>query len=119
MRHESNLRLLTREEHAAKHGLEPVKIRLSGSVAEWQAARDTFLATRPIPVGRDSIVTRMAEHLVAAILHDGLNTSSDIDVITTLYNSPERFPSRTVLDHMDDALYEAKQTLIAREMGED
>lgn len=68
---------------------------------------------------RDDIVRRMAEHLVAAILHDGLNTSSDIDVITTLYNSPERFPSRTVLDHMDDALYEAKQTLIAREMGED
>jgi hypothetical protein len=67
---------------------------------------------------RDDIVKRMAEHLVAAILHDGLNTSSDVDVITTLYNTPERFPSRVVLDHMDDAMHEAKQTLIAREMGD-
>lgn len=68
---------------------------------------------------REDIVRRMAEHLVAAILHDGLNTSADMEVITTLYNAPERFPSRVILDHMDDAMYLAKQTLIAREMGDD
>jgi hypothetical protein len=68
---------------------------------------------------RDEIVDIMASHLVAAILHDGLDTSSDIDVIQTLLNTPERFQSRVVLNHMDDALYFAKQTLIAKELGED
>jgi hypothetical protein len=68
---------------------------------------------------RDEIVDCMASHLVAAILHAGLDTSSDIDVIQTLLNTPERFQSRIVLNHLDDALAEAKQQLIAREMGED
>lgn len=67
---------------------------------------------------RDEIVDVMAQHLVAAILHDGLDTSNDIDVIQTLLNTPERFQSRVVLNHLDDALAEAKQMLIAREMGE-
>lgn len=67
---------------------------------------------------RDEIVDVMAAHLVAAILHDGLDTSSDIDVIECLLNTPERFQSRVVLNHLDDALAEAKQTLIAREMGD-
>lgn len=65
---------------------------------------------------RDEIVDCMAAHLVAAILHDGLDTSSDIDVIQTLLNLPERFNHRVVLNHMDSALYEAKQVLIQREM---
>jgi hypothetical protein len=68
---------------------------------------------------RDEIVDCMASHLVAAILHDGLDTSNDIDVIQCLLDTPERFQSRIVLDHMDDAMAEAKQTLIAREIGED
>ncbi len=67
---------------------------------------------------RDEIVDIMAQHLVAAILHDALDTSSDIDVIQTLLNTPERFQSRVVLNHMDDAMLEAKQILIAREMGD-
>lgn len=67
---------------------------------------------------RDEIVDVMAAHLVAAILHDSLDTSSDIDVIQTLLNTPERFQSRIVLNHMDDALYEAKQILIAKEIGD-
>lgn len=74
---------------------------------------------RPVSLmDRDDIVKRMAEHLVAAILHDALDTSSDIDVIQTLLNLPDRFNHRVVLDHMDSALYLAKQTLIAREMGD-
>lgn len=67
---------------------------------------------------RDDIVKRMAEYLIAAILHDALDTSSDIDVIQCLLDTPDRFQSRVVLNHLDDALYLAKQTLIAREMGD-
>lgn len=67
---------------------------------------------------RSEIVKSMAEHLVAAILHDGLDTSSDLDVIQTLLNTPERYQSRVVLNHMDDALLEAKQILIAAEISE-
>lgn len=69
-------------------------------------------------IPREEIVKTMAEHLVAAILHDSLDTSSDIDVIQTLLNTPERFQSRVVLNHMDDALAEAKQILIAREISD-
>lgn len=67
---------------------------------------------------RSDIVKAMAEHLVAAILHANLDTSSDIDVIQALLDTPERFQSRVVLDHMDDAKYEADQMLIARELAE-
>jgi hypothetical protein len=67
---------------------------------------------------RDEIVDCMASHLVAAILFDGLDTSSDIEVIDCLLNTPERFQSRVVLNHIEDALAEAKQILIAREIGE-
>jgi hypothetical protein len=67
---------------------------------------------------RDEIVDIMASHLVAAILHDALDTSRDQDVIECLLNTPDRFQSRVVLNHMDDALAEAKQVLISREMGD-
>jgi hypothetical protein len=74
---------------------------------------------RPLEaLDRDEIIKSMAEHLVAAILHDRLDTSSDIDVIDCLLHTPERFQSRVVLNHMDDALVEAKQTLIAMEMSQ-
>jgi hypothetical protein len=61
----------------------------------------------------------MASHLVAAVIADGLDTSNDIDVISCLLNTPDRFHHRVVLDHMDSAMVEAKQILIAKEMGED
>ena len=67
---------------------------------------------------RDEIVDIMAAHLVAAILHDSLDTSSDMDCIQCLLNTPERFQSRVVLNHLDDALIEAKQQLVRKEMGE-
>jgi hypothetical protein len=74
---------------------------------------------RPIEsMERWQIVKTMSEHLVADILHSGLDTSNDIDVISCLLNTPDRFHHRVVLDHMDDALAEAKQILIAKEMGE-
>ena len=67
---------------------------------------------------RDDIVKIMAEHLVAAILHDALDTSRDRDVIQCLLDTPDRFNHRVVLDHIDSAMYEAKQMLIAREIGD-
>ena len=74
---------------------------------------------RPLEaMDRAEIVQNMAEHLVAAILHDRLDTSSDIDVIECLLHTPERYQSRVVLNHMDDALADAKQTLIAMEISE-
>jgi hypothetical protein len=66
---------------------------------------------------RDALVEEMANHLVAAV-HGGLNTASDQDVISYLYNAPQRYHHRLILDHMDSALYLAKQTLIAAEMSE-
>jgi hypothetical protein len=74
---------------------------------------------RPLEsMDRDDIVKIMARHLVAAILHNSLDTSSDIDVIQCLLDTPERFQSRIVLNHMDDAKIEADQMLIAAEMSE-
>lgn len=68
-------------------------------------------------IPRDDIVKSMADYLVAAILYSRLDTSSDMDVIEALLNTPERYQSRVVLNHLDDALYLAKQTLVAKEMG--
>lgn len=66
---------------------------------------------------RDEIVDCMAGHLVAAILCGNLDTSSGCDVIQVLRETPERFNWRTIHDHMDDALAEAKQLLIAKEIA--
>ena len=78
----------------------------------------TVTAIRPaLPADRAEIVKTMSEHLVAAILHNKLDTSSDIDVIECLRNTPERYQSRVVLNHMDDALFSAKQVLIAMEIS--
>jgi hypothetical protein len=66
---------------------------------------------------RTDLVKEMAEHLVAAILHGRLDTSNDTDVIECLRCAPPRYHSRKVLDHMDDALVEAKQILVGFEMS--
>jgi hypothetical protein len=65
---------------------------------------------------RPVLVEQMANHLVAAIMHGGLNTSSDVDVIECLRRAPDKYHYRTVLDHMDDALVQAKQILVTVEM---
>lgn len=67
---------------------------------------------------RDEIVAEMAATLVAEILHNSLDTSREQDVIQVLLDAPARWQSRVVLNHMDDALDEANQTLMAREMGD-
>lgn len=68
-------------------------------------------------IDRAATVKQMAEHLVAGILHGSLDTSSEIDVIEYLLDAPDMYHSRTILDHLDDALLEAKQILIAVEMS--
>jgi hypothetical protein len=64
---------------------------------------------------REEVVKCMAEHLVSAVLH-GLNTSSDIDVIAYLLDTPERFNHRVVLDNMDSAMLQAKSLLMKMEI---
>jgi hypothetical protein len=76
----------------------------------------SFPSERLATAARDCLVREMAEHLVAAV-HGGLDTSCDQDVIAYLYNAPQRYHHRLILDHMDDALYLAKQDLIAAEMS--
>lgn len=98
----TNLRVMTQAEHEGHHRLE--------TVVPFRRPLESFR--------RDEIVDMMAMHLVAAILHDGLDTARDQDVIECLLNTPERFQWRVVHNHMDDAVAEAKQILIAKEMGD-
>lgn len=65
---------------------------------------------------RERLVAEMATHLVAGIL-GGLNSANDIDVIDYLWRCEQRYPSRVILNHVDGAMYEAKQQLIAMEMS--
>lgn len=67
---------------------------------------------------RDATVTCMAEHLVAAVLTDGLDLENDVDVIATLYHTPERFSASVVALMADFAVVEAKQIIIAKQMGD-
>ncbi len=69
------------------------------------------------PEDRENLVKEMANHLVAGILN-GLDSSNDIDVIDYLWKTPERYQSRVILNHLDSAMYEAKQTLLAMEMSQ-
>jgi hypothetical protein len=77
----------------------------------------SFPSERLATAARDCLVREMADHLVAAV-HGGLDTSNDQDVIAYLYNAPQRYHHRLILDHFDDAMAECKQTLIAAEMSE-
>lgn len=65
----------------------------------------------------EMLVQEMANQLYAGIL-GGLNTSRDQDVIAYLYEAPQRYHYRLILNHYDRALYSAKQMMIAAEMSE-
>lgn len=65
---------------------------------------------------REALIQEMANHLYAGVL-GGLNTANDQDIISYLWNAPQQYHHRLVLDHMDAALYQAKQMLIAAEMS--
>jgi hypothetical protein len=76
----------------------------------------SFPSERLATAARDCLVREMADTLVAGI-YGGLNTANDQDIISYLWNAPQRYHHRLVLDHMDAALYIAKQTMIAAEMS--
>lgn len=76
----------------------------------------SFPSERLAEAARDALVREMADTLVAGI-YGGLNTSDDKAVISYLWNAPQRYHHRLILDHLDSALYLAKQTLIAAEMS--
>lgn len=68
---------------------------------------------------RSEIVKQMARSLVAGVLGGGcLNLGEDTDVIQTIRCALPQYRSRVILDHLDDALEECKQTLIAAAMSE-
>lgn len=76
----------------------------------------SFPSERLANAAHDALVREMADTLVAGI-YGGLNTADDIAVISYLWNAPQRYHHRLVLDNLDRALYEAKQTMIAAEMS--
>lgn len=81
------------------------------SIATGRALPSEHLAN-----AEELLIEEMANQLYAGIL-GGLNTSKDQDVIAYLYDSPQRYHYRLILNHYDRALYAAKQMLIAYEMS--
>jgi hypothetical protein len=72
---------------------------------------------RPIEaMSREEIVKNMANHLYAGRT-GGLDLRSEIDVIDYLWRTPEQYHHRVILDHLDDALVECQQMIVAAEMS--
>lgn len=65
---------------------------------------------------REALVHEMAMHLIAGTT-DGLDLSSDFDVIRYLKNTTEAYPAKVITAHMDDAIYSARQAIIAAVFG--
>lgn len=65
---------------------------------------------------REATVRRMASYLLAGVTAGGLDLSSDFHVIRYLTNTPERYRAKVVTSHMDDAVYQVRQTLIMAQM---
>lgn len=61
---------------------------------------------------RQAIVSQMATHLLAGITA-GLDLSSDFDVIRYLKDTPEGYMAVTITALMDDAIADARHTLVA------
>lgn len=68
-------------------------------------------------IAREDIVQEMARHLLAGIT-EGLDLSSDFDVIRYLKSTPEAYRARVITSHMDAAIYEARQVLVAAIVGQ-
>jgi len=76
-----------------------------------------FRADQAIAAGdRPAIVKAMAEHLAAAVIADRLDLSNDIDVIDSLWRCGQQWQSRVILNHLDEALFECRQILVAAEL---
>ncbi len=65
---------------------------------------------------RTELVNEMANHLLAGMTF-GLDLTSDFDVIRYLKNTPEQYRARVITAHIDDAIYAARQAIIATIMG--
>lgn len=78
--------------------------------------RPRSLPSERLQSAHDMLVQEMANHIFAGVL-GGLNTANDQDVIAYLWNAPQRYHHRLVLDHMDSARYLAKEMLVAAEMS--
>lgn len=74
------------------------------------------LPDTPFDAEREALVSQMATHLLAGVTA-GLDLSSDFDVIKYLQDTPERYRALVITSHMDDAIYEARQTIIAAIIG--
>lgn len=62
---------------------------------------------------RERVVQEMAMHLIAGMTV-GLDLSSDFDVIRYLKNcTPQCYRVKVITAHMDAAIYEARQIVIA------
>lgn len=68
---------------------------------------------------RDEIIDCMAGHLMAAVLHGGLDVMNERDCIMCLMDAPERYRLVFVCALLPEAMYELDQRIIARSMGED
>ena len=62
---------------------------------------------------RAEIVDMMSRCLVVAVCVAQLDLDDDVDVIETIRSALPQFRCRVILDHLDDALLSAKQSLIA------
>lgn len=76
------------------------------------------LMTSALPPNAE-IIKQMARSLVACVIGDGLDLGDDIDVIECIRNACPQYRCRQILDHLDDALLEARQILIAASMTEE
>jgi hypothetical protein len=76
----------------------------------------TVVPFRAPPAAREALVREMAMHLIAGTT-EGLDLSSDFDVIRYLKNTAEAYPARVITAHMDDAVMESKQIIIAAVFG--
>lgn len=78
-----------------------------------------FPVPQPAPVvlpERETLIHDMAMHLIAGMT-EGLDLSSDFDVIRYLKNTTEAYRASVITSHMDEAIYEARQTVIAAIFG--
>lgn len=73
----------------------------------------------PRDLRRDEIIDRMTGHLMAAVLHGSLDAMCERDAIMCLLDTPERYRLGVVCAHLQEALCELDQRIIARAMGED
>ena len=82
------------------------------------ASVESLLSRRKEKPERSEIIDMMSRCLVVAVIVAQLDLGDDVDVIETIRSALPQFRCRVILDHLDDALTAAKQSLIAVAMTE-